>query len=176
MKKLLFSLGGASLAMLVLVGATLAAGPWSGSASDQLRDRDRDRDAIPTLLGLSEAQVRDLRQDGLSLAQIAERQKVDPQKLVDALMARWTERIELRLANGALTADRAAELRSQVEVQARNMVYKTTLGGMHGAVVGAGPQAGAMQGTGNGQGDGYHGGGAGPRGAGTGTCDGSGRS
>ncbi|MEX1171544.1 MAG: hypothetical protein WEG56_02915 [Chloroflexota bacterium] len=171
MKKLIRSVGGASLAVLVLVGAVAAAGPRSGPAGDQVRDRD----AIPAILGLTEAQVMELRQDGLSLAQIAERQSIDPQKLVDALKAQWTERIEARVTNGALTADRATELRSQVELQARNMVYKTTIGGLHGAAVGAGRGAGATDGVGSGFGGGRMAAGAGARGTGAGICDGSGR-
>jgi hypothetical protein len=174
---MILSLGGATMATLLLVGVAVAAGPHSGSAGDQVRDRDRD--AIPAILGLTQAQIQEQRQDGLSLAQIAERQNVDPQKLVDALQARWTERITWRLDNDAITAARAAELRAQVETQARNMVYKTTLGGMQGAAVGAGPQAGTMNGTGNGQGagagNGSPGAGPGARGSGDGICDGSGR-
>ena len=178
MKKLIVSSLGAGLVALALAATALAADPTpSPSPGTQLRDRDM----IPTLLGLTHEQVQELRHDGQSLAQIAERQKVDPQVLIDALTARWTERIEVRLANGAITAAQAATLRAQVEVQARNAVYKTTLGGMHGAAVGAGPK-----GAGNGMGYGM-GNGAGPmngsrmgngvgRGAGngTGTCDGTG--
>jgi hypothetical protein len=158
------------MATLLLVGVAVAAGPHSGPAGDQVRDRDRD--AIPVILGLTQDQIREQRQDGLTLAQIAERQKVDPQKLVDALQARWTERITWRLDNGAITTERATELRAQVETQARNMVYQTTLGGMQGAAVGAGSQAGPMNGTSNGPGAGA---GPGTRGAGDGICDGSGR-
>ncbi len=171
MKKLMLSIGGASLLVLVLVGAVAAVGPGSGPAGDQVRGRD----AIPAILGLTQAQIAELRQQGLTLAQIADRQHVDPQKLVDALAAQWTERIEARVANGAITADRATELKAQVALQARNMVYKTTLGGMHGAVVGARPQAGAMDGTGSGAARGWRGSDTGTRGAGTGICDGSGR-
>ena len=171
MKKLFLSVGGASLAVLVLVGAVAAAGPRSDPTGDQVRDRD----AIPAILGLTEAQVMELRQDGLSLDQIAERQNVDPQKLVDALKAQWTERIEARVANGAISADRATELKSRLELQARNMVYKTTIGGVHGAAVGAGPGAGAMDGAGSGFGGGRMAAGAGARGTGTGICDGTGR-
>lgn len=176
MRRMILSLGGATMAALLIVGVALAAGPRSGPAGDQVRDRDRD--TIQTVLGLTQAQILELRQDGLTLAQIAERQKVDPQKLVDALAARWTERITVRLDNGAITAERAAELRAQVQTQARNMVYKTTLGGMRGDAVGAGPQAGPMNGTGNGpgtgNGNGPQGAGPGARGLGNGICDGSG--
>ena len=82
-----------------------------------------------------------------SLAQIAERQKVDPQKLVDALVAQWSARIDARLAAGALTADQAKTLKANVAVQAKAMVYQTTMGGMRGAAVGAGPN-GTMRGMG----------------------------
>ncbi|TAJ99123.1 MAG: hypothetical protein EPO36_12585 [Chloroflexota bacterium] len=172
MKKLILAIGSASAALLLVVGVVAAVGPHSGAAGDQIRDRDE----LPGILGLTESEVAELRQDGLSLAQIAERQSVDAEQLVEALAARWTERIEARVTNGALTADQAAELRAQVELQARNMVNQTTLGGMHGAAVGAGAQAGATDGTGNAAGRGWQGSGTGTRGTGTGTCDGSGRS
>ena len=81
----------------------------------------------------------ELRQQGLSLAQIAEQQKVDPQRLIDALAAQWSARIDARLAAGALTADQAKTLKANVAVQAKAMVYQVTLGGMRGAAVGAGP-------------------------------------
>jgi hypothetical protein len=172
MKKLILMFGAATLTLLVVVGTVAAVGPRSGPASGA---QVRDRDALPEILGLTQAEVMELRQDGLSLAQIAERQNVDPEGLVDALVARWTERIEARVANGAITADRATELKNQLEVQAQNMVEKTTLGGMQGAAVGAGPQAGAMNGTGIGAARSGQGGGVGAGGAGTGICDGSGR-
>ena len=159
MKKLVLSFGGAALVVLALAGGAIAAGPPATSGGGQVRDRD----TVPTLLGLTQAQLMDLRQDGLSLAQIAERQKVDPQTVVDALKARWIERIDVRVANGAITAAAATELKAQVDLRARDMVYKVTTGGMRGVAVGAGP-AGVGRGM------------AGMAGsAGTGTCDGSGR-
>jgi len=155
MKKLLISFGGAALVVIALAGGVVAASPHPTSAGDQLRDRA----TIPTILGLTQAEVMELRYDGLSLAQIAERQKVDPQKLVDALKAQWIERIDARVANGAINASEATALKAQVDLRAKDMVYKVTTGGMRGVAVGAGP-------TGMGRGMG----GA----AGTGTCDGSG--
>ena len=155
MKKLLISFGGAALVVIALAGGVVAASPHPTSAGDQLRDRA----TIPTILGLTQAEVTALRHDGLSLAQIAERQKVDPQKLVDALKAQWIERIDARVAIGAINASEATALKAQVDLRAKDMVYKVTTGGMRGVAVGAGP-------TGMGRGMG----GA----AGTGTCDGSG--
>lgn len=163
MKKVILSIGGAGLAILVLVGSVAAASPTP--AGGQARDQLRERDTIATVLGLSQSEIAALRADGLSLAQIAERQKVDPQKLVDALAAQWTERIEVRLSRGAISNETATQLKSQVELRARDQVYKTTTGGMRGLAVGAGPQ-GAGRGVGAGAGGGA--------GAGTGMCDGTG--
>ena len=143
MKKLSLSLGGAALVLLVLAGGVVAADP-TASPGTQVRARD----TIPTILGLTQAEVMALRHDGLSLAQIAERQKVDPQRLVDALKAQWTERIDARLAIGAITQATAATLRTQVETRAKDMVYKVTIGGMRGAAVGAGPGSAGQMGAG----------------------------
>lgn len=176
MKKTILSAAIAVLAILAVVATVAAADP----AGDRIQDRDRDRDTVPTILGLSRTEIMELRHDGLSLAQIADREGVDPQELIDALAARWTERIEVRVQNGALTEDEAAQLREQLEVRAKSAVYSTALGGMQGAAVGAGPHngqggEGARMGTGAGMGNGAGMGiGRGGGGAGTGTCDGTG--
>jgi hypothetical protein len=155
MRKIILALGGASLVILVLAGGALAAGPRATPPGGQ----GAAQDTIPTVLGLSRAQVMDLRHDGLSLAQIAERQTVEPQALVAALQDRWVERIDARVANGAITSDTAATLKAQVELRARDMVYKVTAGGMQGVAVGAGPAGSGRRTAGS---------------TGPGTCDGSG--
>jgi hypothetical protein len=163
MKRLSLALAGAAIAILAVAATASAAGPSPSPAGDQLRARD----TIPTILGLSQAELMDLRRDGLTLAQIAERQNVVPQKLIDALVAQWTIRIDARVANGALTSDAATALKEQLTLRATAMVNQAPLGGMRGAAVGAGP--------GNGYGM-RAGGAAGSNGAssGTGTCDGTG--
>jgi hypothetical protein len=165
MRRLAISLTLAALAILAVVATVAAAGPAQGRAADQVRART----TVTNVLGLTQAQVRDLRQDGLTLAQIAERQKVDAQNLIDALGAQWVSRIEARVHNGALTPTEATALKEQVAVKAKAMVNQTATGGMRGAAVGAGP--------GNGAGLGANGSGAGTgrgNGSGTGTCDGTG--
>ncbi len=175
MQRFIVSVFGAGLVILALVATVVAAEP-TPSPDTQVRARD----AVPTILGLTHEQVMALRHDGLSLAQIAEKQDVDPQALVDALVNRWTERLEIRVANGALTGAQAATLRAELAVQARTMVFKTALGGMQGAAVGAGPDArmgyangrGAMDRTGAAAANGSRGN-AMHRGA-NGICDGTG--
>jgi hypothetical protein len=171
MKRLTISLTAGAFAILALVATVAAASPAPTQAGDQVRDRD----TIPTILGLTQAEIRELRQDGLTLAQIAERQKVDPQKLIDALVARWSARIDARVANGALTTAEAATLKAQLAVRAKAMVYQAVPGGMGGAAVGAGRgnMDGGMGGNGMGAGMGGNGMGHGA-GSGNGTCDGTG--
>jgi hypothetical protein len=161
MRRLAISLSVAAFAILALVATVAAAGPTPSPVQA--------RDTIPTILGLSQAAVMDLRHDGLSLAQIATRQKVDPQKLIDALVAQWSSRIDARVANGGLTTTQAATLRVQLAVQAKATVDQAAPGGMRGAAVGAGPGAMGVAGMGRGLGMGGRG-----AGAGNGLCDGTG--
>jgi len=176
MKRLTISVTVAAFVVLALVTTVAAASPAPSMAP--ARDHIRAHDTIATILGLTQAQIQDLRQDGLTLAQIADRQKVDPQKLIDALAAQGSVRVDARVANGGLTAAEAATLKTQLALRAKAMVYQAPTGGMRGMAVGAGPDAmggsgfgmGMRQGAGNGNGtgDGYG------SGNGSGTCDGAG--
>jgi hypothetical protein len=162
MKRLTISLAIASLAILALVATVSAAGPRT-----QARDQVQAQTTLTSILGLTQAEISALRQDGLTLAQIAERQKVDPQRLQEALAAQWSTRIDARVANGGLTEDGATQLKTQLELKAKAMVNQAAVGGMRGSAVGAGPAA--ARGAGNGGGMG-----AGRGGAGNGVCDGTG--
>jgi Spy/CpxP family protein refolding chaperone len=163
MRRLTMALAGAALLVAVLAATVAAAGPTPSPSPSPTAGT-----TLTDILDLTRDQIREMRQDGLSLAQIAVKQGIEADRLVQALVARWTERIEVRVANGALTADEAATLRTQVETRALDQVNKTTLGGMQGAAVGGGRGA-----AGAGAGAGF---GPGPRGTGTGdgVCDGTG--
>jgi hypothetical protein len=165
-RRIRLAIGGATLLAAVFAGTVAAADPTpSPSPSSEAGT------TVSGILGLTQAEIADMRQDGLSLADIAVKQDVDPDRLVNALVERWTERIAFRAANGALTADEATALRAQLETHARDLVHRTTLGGMQGVAVGAGRGAAGSRGAELGMGQGQ-----GPRGsgAGTGVCDGTG--
>jgi len=176
MRRLLIATGAAALLTIAVVATVAAAGPMgrAGGAGATVRAGVQ-TDTVAKILGLTHDAINDLRHDGLSLAQIAGRQKVDPQKLVDALTKQWTVRIEARVQAGALTAAQATALKVQLATRAKDMVYRTTLGGMQGAAVGAGSAnaPGYRNGAGNTGAAGAGMGGRG-RGAGSGTCDGTG--
>jgi hypothetical protein len=160
MKKLIGSIGIASLAILALAATVVAAGPGPGPGRGQgpAATAQPAGSAVAAILGMTHAEIMAQRHAGTSLAQVAETKGVDPVKVVDAVADQWTARIDARVAAGALTAAEAAQLRSEVQLRAKDMVYRTTRGGMQGAAVGGG------RGTGMGRG----------AGAGSGACDGTG--
>ena len=173
MKKLAIPIAGAGLVLLLAAGVVAAASPAptapATTAPAATPATANAAGSIAAILGLTDAEVMELRHQGLSLAQIADRQNVDPQRLVDFLVAQWSARVDARLAAGAITADQAKTLKANLAAQANAMVNQTTLGGMRGAAVGAGP-TGAMRGNrgemvGAGRGGMMRG-----AGAGTGTC------
>lgn len=176
MKSLIAPVVGAGIGVLLAVGVAFAASPAPATSGAPTVGAPVASTApvgpaagiLPSILGLSNAEIMALRQQGLSLAQIAERQKVDPQKLIDALAAQWSTRIDARLAAGAITADQAKTLKANLATQAKAMVNQTTVGGMRGAAVGAGPN-GTMRGAGMGAGAG-RGGMMRGAGAGNGAC------
>ncbi len=166
MKRMITATGIATLALVALVGTTLAAGPNGADGYGVAdRQRSRDTDTLTEVLGLSQEEVMDLRQDGLSLAQIAERQGVDVETLAARLTEQARERIATRVENGALTADEATQLQAQLEERVQARIADPAAGGL-GGMLGAGYGPGAGRGPSTGE--------AGPYGSGTGDCDGTG--
>jgi hypothetical protein len=73
------------------------------------------RQVVADALGMStDALEAALEEDGTSLADIAERQGVGTQELVDRLVTAAEARIAERVADGSLTQERAAELRAEL--------------------------------------------------------------
>lgn len=170
MRRIITALGGTALASALLVGAVAAADPTATPSAGATTAAQ----PLTEILHLDAAQIRELRHDGLSLAQIAERQQVALGDVIGALVARWQERIADRVANGALTTTEATTLTTQLQAKATSMVETTAPGGMQGTMVGAGPEAGAGNGDTVRARDGSGSSGVGPRGTGDGTCDGTG--
>ena len=179
MRRVIGAVGAAGIAFILLVPAVFAAGPASSPAArgQGQASQAQANDVAAAVLGLTVEQIRGLRQDGLSLAQIAAQQKVDANRVVEALVTRWSERIGVRVQNGGLTAAQATALKTQLQARAQAFVARTEPGGMAGAAVGAGPRGGSgTAGAGSGSATAGTGAGPDPRGTGTGTgvCDGTG--
>ncbi len=69
----------------------------------------------------SKTLVTELR-SGSSIAQVARNHGVEPQKVVDALVAKGNERIDKAVADGKLDADRAAQLKAKLPGMAEKAV------------------------------------------------------
>lgn len=80
--------------------------------------RDGDRpglDTISSVLDLTVAELREAREAGLTLAELAEQQGVELELLIDALVADAEERLSERVAAGDLTREQADERLDRIE-------------------------------------------------------------
>ncbi|KQV26531.1 hypothetical protein [Yonghaparkia sp. Root332] len=92
--------------------------PGSGHDGDR-GDRSEHRGAaiaiILETLGITVDELRDAREEGLTLAELAEAQGVDVDTLVDALVAAAEEHIAEHVADGDLTQEEADERLAEFE-------------------------------------------------------------
>lgn len=128
-KSLTFALAAAGLTVgglgvsQVASAQTTDQSPETTVDGNTVEDRDGERDggrrngkgchqgseAVAEILGLEVDELRAALAEGQSLADVAEANGVDPQEIVDALVAEASERLEAKVADGDLTADEAAE-------------------------------------------------------------------
>jgi uncharacterized protein (DUF433 family) len=82
-------------------------------------------DTVSTAIGITESALRDELQDGKTIAEVAEAHDVDPQKVIDAVVAEATKRIDEAVADDELTEERATELKENLEEHATRLVNET---------------------------------------------------
>ncbi len=70
-----------------------------------------DKDAIAEAIGIEPEEIRAGFEDGLSLAEIAEANGVDPQAVIDVMVENLDERLAQAVENGRLTQEEADERR-----------------------------------------------------------------
>lgn len=79
-------------------------------------------DAAAQALNLSVDDLRERLRDGKTLAQVAQDQNVDVQKVIDAMVAEATARIDQKVQEGDLTADEANERKANLEERITRLV------------------------------------------------------
>ena len=104
-------------------------------------------EVVTKLLGMTEDQIHELRQQGKSLVQIAATKNVTEKQLVGAIIAYKTAQVQSRVTAGTLTQDQANLMIQRMEQNTTQAVNRTSIGPMGGQGMGYG-QRGA--GTGNG--------------------------
>lgn len=91
-------------------------GPGSGERGEHRGEhRGAAIEIILETLGITADELRDARQDGTSLAELAEAQGVEVATLVDALVSAAEERIAEHVADGDLSQEEADERLAEVE-------------------------------------------------------------
>jgi hypothetical protein len=108
---------------------TTTTGESGGESTD---DAERERrcgkligarlEAAAEAIGISVDELRDALADGSSIAEVAEANDVDPQTVIDALVADANERIDEAVANGRITEDEAAERRAELAERVADLV------------------------------------------------------
>ncbi len=128
-------------------------GRWSGAFSAL--------EPVAKLLGLQPADVAAERQDGKSLAQIAQTKGVSEDKLVETILADREATLDARVKAGTLSAEQEQLMLERMQTQVKAAVERTTVGPMNGGQ-GMSQGRGMRQGSGQGLGP-RMGGGLGPR-------------
>jgi hypothetical protein len=76
-------------------------------------------------IGIEVAPLRDALRHGQSIAEVAQANGVDPQAVIDALVAGGNAAIDEAVANGRIDDERAAELRAGLAEHAEHFVNRT---------------------------------------------------
>jgi hypothetical protein len=79
-------------------------------------------DAAAQALNLSADALREQLRDGKTLAQVAQDQNVDVQKVIDAMVADATARIDQKVQEGDLSADEANERKAELKDRITGLV------------------------------------------------------
>lgn len=131
----------ASLAQTAPSTTTTEAPAADANPRDDRADRDRDcarggpggrghrgvgadLDAAAEALGTTEDDLRDALGDGKSLADVAGERNVDVQRVIDALVASATARIDDKVADGDLEAADATELKEDLPERVTELVNR----------------------------------------------------
>jgi hypothetical protein len=82
-------------------------------------------ETVASTIGITEDELRAELQDGKTIAAVATAHDVDPQKVIDAVVAAATKRIDAAVASDDLTQARADELKADLEDHATRFVNET---------------------------------------------------
>ena len=135
MKKLIASLTAAGLLTFGVAGTAFAAEGDSGSggnapATQQQGHRGLRRgvlriagEAAATAIGIDKAELRDAVKGGSTIAEVAESKGVSVESVTDAIVAALTDKLDQAVANGKVTAERAATVKERLPERADAFVH-----------------------------------------------------
>jgi hypothetical protein len=174
MKLLGLAVGIVAVVALAFGGIALADTPGNGGADGYCAgagwhgfqgDGITCSETVSELLDLTPDEICELRQEGMSLAEIAEEQDVSLDELVDAILAERIEAVEAMVDDGTINEEQAELMIERMTERIELTVTRTATGpaewrmgggyGMYGEGTGPGltKQWGGHDGTGTGYGD-----------------------
>jgi hypothetical protein len=126
----------AAILTLTIGGIAMASGPNSNATCDGtgqgngigLGGTSICTDNVSSLLGLTTEEIQDMRQDGMSLVQIAATQNVTEEQLTNTIIAARQAWVEARVADGTLTQERATFMLQNMEQNIVKAINRTTTG------------------------------------------------
>lgn len=133
----LTALGGGAAIAPTLVGAQEVEAPAQVEDDGQTRAERREarserreagKQAMADLLGVTVDELSAARQDGQSLVQIGADNGVSEQTIIDTIVAQIAERVDAKVADGSVDADRAAEKLATLEERVTEKVNSTERG------------------------------------------------
>ena len=140
--------GGTIAGAAVVLPAFAGADPGNGALAGGHRGHGPGGEALAEVLGLDADALRTALRSGSTLRDVATQQGVDPQTLVDAIVADMTSRIDEGVASGRINEEKAAELRANATTKATEMLDRTAPapgeGGPRGGHRGHGPGGEAL--------------------------------
>ena len=79
-------------------------------------------DVAALAIGITESELMEALRDGQSVAEVAAANGVDPQTVIEALVAELNERVDGAVASGDLDADRASRIKAEAEERISDFV------------------------------------------------------
>jgi polyhydroxyalkanoate synthesis regulator phasin len=79
-------------------------------------------EAAATAIGITEDELTTALRGGSTIAEVAQSKGVEPQVVVDAIVAQMSERIDQAVTDGKIDADQAAEMKEQAAQRATDLV------------------------------------------------------
>jgi hypothetical protein len=89
---------------------------------ERREDREADAQEVADLLGVTTDDLRDWARGGGTLAEIAEQNGVSVDAVVELIVQQQNERLDAAVADGKIDADRADELRAEIEARVTTRV------------------------------------------------------
>jgi hypothetical protein len=94
-------------------------GPGHGRGGPMIQARGEVLQLVADTIGITVDELTTALKGGSTIAEVATSKNVDPQKVIDTLVLSATQALDAKVADGTLSADRAAEIKA-------NLVDKTT--------------------------------------------------